>query len=76
MASVTGPFGHRRCDDGKSRQFDPESTDPRVIIASELAQRDGWAEIRLGHWGEAGGIVKALKGKGLLVDRRTLRKPL
>lgn len=71
---VTGKYGGYRLDDGSSRQFDPESTDPRMVIAIVVATRAGWAEIGQGHWSEAGAIVKALKAKGQLVDRRTKGK--
>lgn len=43
--------------------------DPHGINAV-LARRDGWAEIRPGHWAGSGAIVKALKAAGHLVDRR------
>lgn len=66
----TGDFGNYKCADGASRPFDDTSTDPRMIAAQVLARRDGWAEIRPGHWAEAGAIVKALKAAGQLVDRR------
>lgn len=65
-----GQFGRFTSDDGESRPFQPDSTDPRVITATVIARRSGWAEIRPGHWAEAGAIVKALKDAGQLVDRR------
>lgn len=69
----TGTYGSFTYDDGDSRPFNPDSTDPRQITAQVIARRDGWAEIRPGHWAAAGAIVKALKEAGQLVDRRVIR---
>jgi len=52
--------------------FQPESTDPRLVIAQVLSERDGRPEIRPMIWADAGALVKALRVKGLLVDRRNL----
>lgn len=68
-----GIDGNGRSTDGASRQFEPSSTDPRHVVAMALAEREGWAEIRPMHWATAGVIVKALRTRGLLVDRRKAR---
>jgi hypothetical protein len=73
--TTTGDYGQYRCDDGHSRTFVPDSMDPRVIVAMVLAKRGGWAEIRPGTWTEAGAIVRELKAKGQLVDRRVRKSP-
>lgn len=57
----------RTADDGRSRPFAPDTTrSARQIVARVLAERDGWAEIRPGHWAEAGAIVAALRARDLL----------
>lgn len=71
-----GDFGSYASDDGVSRPFDPASTDPRMIVAIALGKRDGWTEIRPAHWADAGAVVKELKAKGQLVDRRARGKKL
>jgi hypothetical protein len=59
--------------DGVGRPINPESTDPAHVIAAALARYDGWGEIRPAHRYRANAILRALKEKALLVDRRTLR---
>lgn len=66
----TGDHGTYRVDDGNSRQFEPDSDDPRHVTAEVIAKRDGWAGIRPGHWAEAGAIVKALKGRDMVKAKR------
>ncbi len=36
----------------------------RDVIAETLARRDGFEEIHLAHWAQAGGIIDALRGAG------------
>lgn len=67
---IVGEWGNKTLADGRSRAIDGTTTEPRMVIARYLAHADGWAEIRPGHWAEAGAIVKALKAAGQLVDRR------
>lgn len=68
----TGDYGSYRCttNPATSRQFDPDTDDPRMVIAEVIAKRDGWAEIRPGHWATAGAIVKALKGRDMVKPKR------
>jgi hypothetical protein len=61
-------------DRWRTRPFDPASTDPQHVIAEALARREDRTFIPPGCWWEAGAVVKALKAKGLLVDRRTLKR--
>lgn len=70
MIRPTAGAGHGRYDDGRSRPFQPDSNNARQVIAQTLAARDGWAEIRPGHWAAAGALVKELRGRGLLTGRR------
>lgn len=65
-----GGWGEFRRDDGESIPFNPASDDPRHIAAIELARRDGWAEIRPGHWATAGGVVRALKQRDMIRPKR------
>lgn len=58
----------------RTRPFDDTSTDPQHVIARALAEYHRATGIRPGDWWEAGRVVKALKAKGLLVDRRMLRR--
>jgi hypothetical protein len=67
----TGNYGTYRSDDGQSRAFQPDSDDVRQIVAEVIARRDGWAEIRSGHWADAGVVVKELKARGMI---RTVRE--
>ncbi len=60
----------RTSGDGASVPFNDESTDPRHIAARALAEFDGWGEIRPMHRYQANAVVRALKAKGQLVDRR------
>lgn len=69
-APYAGLNGNGRSDDGSSRQFDDATKDPRHVVARTLAEYDGWAEIRPGHWAEAGRVVKALKAAEMLAGRR------
>ena len=61
-------------NDGKSRPFDDTSTDPQQVVAQVLAGRDGWPEICPRHWRDADAVVKTLRAKGQLVDRRARRR--
>ncbi len=63
--TITGKWGEQRCDDGESRSFG--GTDARSVIAETLARREGWAEIRPGHWRHAGAVAAALRDAGLLL---------
>lgn len=65
----------RHLDDGHSIIIDPESTDPRHVVAAALAEYDGWGEIRPGHWWQAGRAVKALKAQGMITPKRQRRQP-
>jgi hypothetical protein len=67
---LTGDYGSYRSDDGASRPFQPDSTDARQVVAEVIARRDGWAEIRPGHWADAGVLVKELKAHGMLRTAR------
>lgn len=67
---LIGDYGSYRCDDGASRPFLPDSVDVRQVIAETVAIRNGWAEIRPGHWADAGALVKALKARGMLRTAR------
>jgi hypothetical protein len=60
----------RTFDDGQSVPFDPDSTDPGHIVAKALAEYEGWGEIRPHHRYRTNAVLRALKAKGLLVDRR------
>lgn len=73
---MTGTFGCYTSDDGHSRPLDPAG-DLRTVIATSLARREGWAEIRPAHWRTAGRVAKAITAAGWArtsTERQTARK--
>jgi len=68
----SGEHGHYTSDDGQSRPLDPTG-DLRTVIATTLAQRDGWAEIRPSHWRDAAAVAQALKQAGWIRTARERR---
>ncbi len=71
MNGITGIYGNYRCTtDTASRPFGSATDDPRQVIAEVVAAREGWAEIRPGHWATAGAIVKALKARDMVKAKR------
>ena len=57
-----GKWGEFRRDDGQSRPFGGGTA--RDVVAEVVARRDGWVEIRPGHWAEAGAVIEALRTAG------------
>lgn len=74
MTTISGDWGSYRCTvDTDSRQFVPDTDDPRQVIAEIIATRDGWAEIRPAHWATAGAILRALKARDMVKAKRERR---